>query len=378
MSENTLSFVRVYTLIPQTPLIHFQYQQPGATLRATEVKPKLDAFLTKKAKKEGIDLSRYCIKDTKALDYKMRLCALERNQVEIGYRTDYDIYYGNMGRNAVRKEGVLSKTSLTVVCVIPELLKLLERYISEFFAVTNFGTMSGKGFGSFIVEEKQLNGSAVAKALKEEYGATRCYSFEGGRTPFKTIKIIYSLMKSGINNRGYEHSLLFKYMHETYGIGNEKAWLKQKKLAPAIYKSQNREIAERKSHQYDGTSRYVRALLGTGEKFEFLNQIGDWQNKTVVKIESIDGDKIERSASPIVFKVVGRTVYMIAARINPNIYGGSFRFGGPMGHGELKVPEKNELGEHFIDDFMAYAVKEINRGIADKFANNNRIFIREV
>ena len=32
------------TLIPQTPLILFQ-NQPGATLRATEVKPKLDKYL---------------------------------------------------------------------------------------------------------------------------------------------------------------------------------------------------------------------------------------------------------------------------------------------------------------------------------------------
>lgn len=28
-----------------TPLIHFQWQQEGATLRASEVKPKLDRFI---------------------------------------------------------------------------------------------------------------------------------------------------------------------------------------------------------------------------------------------------------------------------------------------------------------------------------------------
>ena len=34
-----------FTLKQHTPLIHFQHDQAGATLRATEVKPKLDKFL---------------------------------------------------------------------------------------------------------------------------------------------------------------------------------------------------------------------------------------------------------------------------------------------------------------------------------------------
>jgi hypothetical protein len=37
-----------FTLKQHTPLIHFQHDQSGATLRATEVKPKLDFFIMKK------------------------------------------------------------------------------------------------------------------------------------------------------------------------------------------------------------------------------------------------------------------------------------------------------------------------------------------
>jgi len=32
-----------FTLKQHTPIIHFQHDQDGATLRATEVKPKLDS-----------------------------------------------------------------------------------------------------------------------------------------------------------------------------------------------------------------------------------------------------------------------------------------------------------------------------------------------
>ena len=35
-------------LLPQSPLIHFQWDQPGAALRATEVKPKLDRYIIKR------------------------------------------------------------------------------------------------------------------------------------------------------------------------------------------------------------------------------------------------------------------------------------------------------------------------------------------
>ena len=47
------SFVKTYLLSQQTPLIHFQYDQEGATLRATEVKPKLDQYLIQRFKADN-------------------------------------------------------------------------------------------------------------------------------------------------------------------------------------------------------------------------------------------------------------------------------------------------------------------------------------
>src|SRR3990167_6963021 len=39
-----------FTLKQHTPIIHFQSEQSGATLRATELKPKLDKFITQRLK----------------------------------------------------------------------------------------------------------------------------------------------------------------------------------------------------------------------------------------------------------------------------------------------------------------------------------------
>lgn len=70
-----------------TPLIHFQWEQEGATLRASEVKPKLDRFVLEKLGKEaggskedcykrGLDIAKnkgWLIGESKALDYKMKI-----------------------------------------------------------------------------------------------------------------------------------------------------------------------------------------------------------------------------------------------------------------------------------------------------------------
>ena len=65
-----------------TPLIHFQHDQEGATLRASEVKPKLDKFVLTKLGNgnfnAGVDIAKakgWLIGkgDHPALDYKMRI-----------------------------------------------------------------------------------------------------------------------------------------------------------------------------------------------------------------------------------------------------------------------------------------------------------------
>ena len=77
-----LEFSRSYTLQASTPLIHFQHSEPGATLRATEAKPKLDRFLKRKAKNE-IKKS-WLIGESEALNYKMRIVSRSSSIVDLG------------------------------------------------------------------------------------------------------------------------------------------------------------------------------------------------------------------------------------------------------------------------------------------------------
>lgn len=376
--KTDLGCIKNYNLIQQTPMIHFQHDQSGATLRATEVKPKLDKFIINKlGGKAGVD-ENWFIGDTDALNYKMQISAMgEQESVEIGFKTDYDIYYGNMGNSALKKKGVKGNAKMTIVCVNNELRNFIDNHIAEFFVVTNFGAMQNKGFGSYTVENKTLKPWDVPNYLKQYYGAKKCYCFSGGNNPFAAIKTIYGMMKSGVNFYEYQRSYLFLYMHNEYEIGNEKAQLKKEKLAPSIGKN-NGNIDRADVNKNNHAPYYVRALLGVCDHIEFLNEIGNRRNTTTVMIKNCDNKKIERLNSPIFFTVIDGRVYFVAERINENIYGAEFEFRTPKGSMKLAVPSKEKLGENFIDDFLEYSVKELNNKGLSKFRTTERIKIQEV
>ena len=78
-------------------------------------------------------------------------------------------------------------------------------------------------------------------------------------------------------------------------------------------------------------------------------------------------NKIERLASPIFFKIIDGKIYIVAKRVNECIYGQKFKFSKKKENndGIIFVPTKKELGDNFIDEFMAYAVKKLNNSYAE-------------
>lgn len=260
----------------QTPLIHFQHRQEGACLRASEVKPKLDAFLKARFEER---LSSFYISGTVALDYKMRVEAegdaersttIEAALLKIdGRATNQDklkqnindnnriiicrSYFGNMvsgendnekkqNINEMFKETVfyISPIGLIFFCRYPDLSKLIKENIALFFLLYNFGTRQNKGFGSFKVTE--IDGAPVTRdafdLLKEGYKPTYQYLYKykynepqtcangnSHQAQMEAAACIYQLMKSGKNyedkksNRNmqakipkYKRAYIFKHM----------------------------------------------------------------------------------------------------------------------------------------------------------------------
>ena len=336
-----------YTLNQQTPLIHFQHDQKGATLRATEVKPKLDRFIIEKmGGKENVPASWF-IGETNALNYKLRILTTGKPNVsnmieaEIAWdrakRQNADkktkkkleqdrnaaingMYFGNMvsGKGEEYEQNVRDqyketvfyegndRIRLEVICFVKALMQEIEKHIEEFFIVTNFGTRQSKGFGGFVALKPGADINLVdpIKILNNNGNLFFYINFAVGTSysvMLEHAKNIYALMKSGYSYPRRVQGYMLDYFAEDFDSqkeGSDKYLIKK-------YKGNFWDAS-----QSDDKFVFSRALLGLAEFYEFTEKKG---NKTKVRIFSLgeDGFDIERFRSPITIKVVGNKLIFL-------------------------------------------------------------------
>lgn len=236
------------TLKQHTPLIHFQHDQDGATLRASEVKPKLDRFVLEKLGngqyQKGVDIAKknnWLVGkgEHSALDYKMKIVAEKIDKSihldsrlkkkynerirakEFVYVADFPLLLSNMGGKK-REDDLINLSyakSVTLECIFFNkndgktgseidfggLLTLIKKEIAVFFANNNWGQRKDKGFGSFTVEE--IDGTKIIWDSKEMYNeGTQLLQYEVNNDGFQRIKNLFDVidfywkrLKSGIN-----------------------------------------------------------------------------------------------------------------------------------------------------------------------------------
>lgn len=385
MANTTVNFSGsklTLVLEAQTPLIHFQHKEKGATLRGSELKPKLDKFLCRKMGKKE--------KDAIPMKYKVRIRWNDENfdRVSVGIRVEeYSLFYGNT--KEIKSKGIWSEPELTIICFDKELQKYIAENIVEFFYITNFGTMQNKGFGSFIPKVKRPSASIISKWLKDAYGTQTCWRcrynnnesnrIESCKNQFKWIKSFYSIMKSGQNFNGHKHSFLFQYMHKSdedvgntdnikENIDNEKAWMIQQGIAPRY--SSNKDNESKHDIRVENP-KYVRAFMG-------LAGIQNWKcsDDETTEITIYDSNKIfERIPSPVFFKIVGNSIYFVITKIPDSLYNYEFTFEGCGKTATLKTPLKEEFenNEFDVEQFMTQYVDNYN----NKYVNHNTWEVNE-
>lgn len=367
-SHASYSFEKTYILKAHSPIIHFQHDQAGATLRATEVKPKLDHFLKQKIANK--DIYKKClIGDSEALNYKLHFEALNNNA---GKDTP-KIYYGNMNvPEHKRIKCILRDCRMTVICLSKELMDEIDKYIGEFFIVHNFGRMQNKGFGSFTVRNTQYTKTEIGNFLSEHAGARRFFYISGysdndTTKMFDDIAKIYGIMKSGFNWGGsYHRSYLFEYFIDKK-TGNEKAYMKKEKISPAIVhpKNKKRAFPEQNYSEY----KYTRALLGIGDHISYIAGFGKEKNEkgmyptTGREQINISNSEFERLASPIFFKIIGDVIYMVPKRVNEKILGKTFYFKNTETNMSISIDVPDAFD---IDDFMKYFADRYNKDSKQK------------
>lgn len=356
-----------YKLVQHTPLIHFQHSEPHACLRATEVKPKLDRFLIEQLEKDDRfgdgRWKKWFVGDgsQQSFDYMMRITpnseqvertqSIERAIARAEHRSPnaslheiHKNYFGNMasGNNiqdtvqAIQetfKESLFYKDGLTLTirCFIPELLTLIDEHIRGFFMMHNFGTRQRKGFGSFTVDISTEPNAPKGFDLVRKYCPNAYYCKLDDNVSadalLNAVWVLSAFLKSGFN-RGegnYVRGFVFRYFQrEKNPLANDKAFVKQKVLRNVYDEATRGEHL----HHYGNNVRYryVRGLLGTNENSRFCRDPrGETrEDLTVHNIYIHSAEGVERFPSPLLFKPIGKFVFILPQKMPDEIFGSEF------------------------------------------------------
>lgn len=349
-----------YKLVQHTPLIHFQHSEPHACLRATEVKPKLDRFLIEQLEKDDRfgdgRWKKWFVGDgsQQSFDYMMRITpnseqvertqSIERAIARAEHRPPnanlheiHKNYFGNMAsgnniQDTIRetfKESLFYKDGLTLTirCFIPELLTFIDEHIRGFFMMHNFGTRQRKGFGSFTVDINTQPNAPKGFDLVGKYCPNAYYCKLDGNVNadalLDAVWVISAFLRSGFN-RGegnYVRGFVFRYFQrEKNPLANDKAFVKQQ----VLHNVYNEATRGEHLHPYGNNVRYryVRGLLGTNENSRFCRAPN--AHTPVYDIYTHSAEGIERFPSPLLFKPIGKFVFILPQKMPDEIFGSEF------------------------------------------------------
>jgi len=359
-------FTLEFKLRQHTPMIHFQHEQDGATLRATEVKPKLDNFIMKRLMPENLiqndfmehiglnqefidvpklfkracELSKYANwqewlvgkgkAEHVALDYKLSIqaSAIENQasgKIEKIYKNHggYDredpfpTFFGNMGEeNNGRKEFTFyNDINVKIVSSKPGLINEIENAISDFFMNHNFGNRQSKGFGSFFPEdirrfkliplEYSFEVDVQKPSMKrlQFVGESPTQRFRQYQRLFEIINLFYSTLRSGINQGWGTNPIYFKSLMFMYAKNKMNAQWDKKSIKEFFFNG----ILQNHKDKYGGSD---TLNFSTQKKYLMRDLLGlastsEWyaEYRDTITVAS-KGEKIERFKSPILFKPI--------------------------------------------------------------------------
>lgn len=370
-----MDFIKKYPLKQYTPLIHFQHAQDGATLRASELKPKLDKVIWNSLKEAHGEEYENWVRDHRpewlvggghaqqqyrAFDYKLSVNAqvkesyLLASYIGKGLQKEYDRkgikylsgvpYFADnepikKKKLDSAKRGIMFDTiELEIICLYDDLFELINDAFIELFCFQNFGIRQSKGFGCFFPAWMNMEEFEDRLLKHPLYKNTLVYRYEGRYSPklldlFKKIDLEYKILKSGLAR---DRSQMMEYFDQR-GIHWEKPILKKELV-------KNRNEPSKKDYT-ESAYQYVRALLGVAELYEFPK---DGREK--LKIKCLDEEEgtstpiVERFRSPITFKVFENNIYMLPEEIPDEIFDRRFAFENRSKHViDLKTPSKEQF-----------------------------------
>ena len=439
------------TLKQHTPLIHFQHDQYGATLRVSEVKPKLDKFIIKKVfNDEWEKCKEYLVgykksqkedaterrgeeavlnraleqkfedskKPFRALNYKINveipnekreeyliasflnkkedIPSLEKLGIKSISPTPYFaqesenkkiirkyISWGDIKCKGIYWDGDIN---LSFYSQHDDLIQYIESHVQAFFLTTNLGTRQTKGFGSFSViniDESEDKLADNEELIKEYFSIRYKKSVKSSsisnknkqlNSIFNTIVQDWRLIKSGqiVPKRDdlYKKSKLMLFADKN-NVGWDKKYIKGKinnvfkKDDTENYKLLTYHLKNSENDKKYSSYYFFRPLLGFTENYEFLLYNPPLENRNNKMLVSVKNGEVERYKSPILFKVIGETIYLLSNDVDSVIYDKEFKLNVTINEDkrynkfEIKESLKTTTRDLFnLKDFIDYAMSD--------------------
>lgn len=367
-----------FTLKQHTPIIHFQPDQEGATLRATELKPKLDKYL-RKLKTGDTNFDKYYEKNN-SLPYRITISTNEKGITE-EIDEPFPCFFGNMGDGPKKKFRYYQQPfKVTFFSFYRKIIETIEQNFNNFLFLTNFGTRQSKGFGSYYIDPSdsryKSGGGETDYKFTVNTGAVDT-NYENISSKFNTlfehINLFYQTIRSGINikvgrNKMYFKSLLFMYA-KTKGWTWDKKAIKEKFVPKAELDRQKREHAKDRDGPlfYESDDKFLlRDLLGVAaaqkyQSYEF-------------EIKHDEKNSIQRFKSPITFKPIETRpgifdVHIITSPIPHNMFNKPFIINKIDNNKTVDSITIDTPSAFDLDDYLEFAIREID--LANHVANNN-------
>lgn len=320
-----------FTLKQHTPIIHFQSEQMGATLRATELKPKFDRFLLK--------LNNQKIKPSKGpqgelyFDYKVKITSIEKPAINEINKSP--LYFARD-----HKKFSKAKIKVEFIAFNSDLISVIKDEFPKFLTITNFGSRSSKGYGSFLDENTNILDfkNYAKKYYPKIYQLDKKVKFD---TWEKAIGDFYKMVKTG-NNHPYSKAYLWEYFAQK-DIRWEKRQIK-KEFPKLAYSSKDYKPIDVEKPK-DENFRFIRAMLGLAGHYEFR-----FPTKETVTIKS----DIKRMRSPLEFKIIENSIFILCNEHYKKLYGKTFKFIHNGKGFDIIAPKQDEFD---LYEFMDYLVK---------------------
>lgn len=200
-----------FILKQHTPVIHFQHDQDKATLRASEVKPRLDRYIIEK--KGGWnkipDEWKLTSEEGQPLKYKMRIEAKKKPQIWKIDKRNWGSFFGNQRPNEDKYQMIYYENGvcLEILAFSNDLKDYICKIICGFFNSHTFGARQSKGYGFFYPkpESPAFGNNAFYQNPASGYSFTidalpADWSTEKKlQKVFYLIDLFYRSLRSGIN-----------------------------------------------------------------------------------------------------------------------------------------------------------------------------------